>query len=160
MGPSRWFSLGPLAVQASRIGLYGASFAAGVVLGAMGLDGDAAALQRRWPTWALLAIVAGAVMVGTQAARLRYGLTLVSWAWLGAYGLTLTVFCATACIAMPAVFLRFAGRRSRLLDSLAASSFVIYLLHYPVVTWVQFGLLHAPVGAVGKAGVTFTAACC
>ncbi|MGI4810259.1 MAG: acyltransferase family protein [Janthinobacterium lividum] len=157
-GPSRWISLGPLAVQASRIGLYGASFAAGVVLGATRLDGDAAALVRRWPTWALLTIVAGAVMVGTQAARLRYGPTLVGWAWLGAYGLTLTVFCATACIAMPAVFLRFAGRPSRLWDSLVASSFGIYLLHYPVVTWVQFGLLHVPVGAFGKAGVTFAAA--
>lgn len=41
---------------------------------------------------------------------------------------------------------------------MAASSFGIYLLHYPVVTWVQFGLLHVSLSAVGKAGVTFAAA--
>ena len=157
-GPSRWISLGPLAVQASRIGLYGASFAAGVLLGARGLDQAATALVRRWPAWALLALLTGTVMVGTQAARLRYGSALAGWAWLSAYGLTLAVFCATACIAMPAVFLRFAGRRNRLWNCLAASSFSIYLLHYPVVTWVQFELLHVSVDAVGKAGVTFAAA--
>ncbi len=161
-GPSRWIGLGPLAVQGSRIGLYGASFAAGVLLGATGLEEGAAplraALARRWPHWVLVAAVAGAVLVGTRAAGVRHGPALPGWAWLGAYGLALVVFCAAACCALPAVFLRFAGRRGRAWDGLAASGLGIYLLHYPVVTWVQFGLLHVPLGAVGKAGVTVAAA--
>ena len=161
-GPSRWVSLGPLAVQASRIGLYGVSFAVGVLLGSLGVGEDKAplraALVRRWSAWATLATAAGVVLVGTQVARLRLGDTLPGWASLGTNGLALATFCAASCVAAPAVCLRFAGRRSRVWDSLAASSFGIYLLHYPVVTWVQFGLLHTSLGAVGKASVTFAAA--
>ena len=161
-GPSRWVSLGPLAVQASRIGLYGVSFAVGVLLGALGVGEDKAPLRatlmRRWSAWATLATATGVVLVGTQVARLRFGDTMPGWASLGTYGLALAAFCAASCVAAPAVCLRFAGRRSRVWDSLAASSFGIYLLHYPVVTWVQFGLLHASLGAVSKASVTFAAA--
>ncbi len=36
IGPSRWFAIGPFAVQGSRIGLYAAYFAAGLRLGAGG----------------------------------------------------------------------------------------------------------------------------
>ena len=114
--------------------------------------------MRRWPYWALLAAVAGAVLVGTQVARSRHCPALPVWAWLGTYGLALAMFCVAACCAVSAAFLRFAGQRSRLWGSLATSSFGIYLLHYPVVTWVQFSLLHVSLGAVGKAGVTFAAA--
>jgi surface polysaccharide O-acyltransferase-like enzyme len=40
-----------------------------------------------------------------------------------------------------AVFLRFATRPVRMFDALSRDAFGIYLLHYPFVTWLQFGLL-------------------
>lgn len=161
-GPSRWISFGPLAIQASRIGLYGVSFAAGIALGANWIEGKATpfldALIRRWPRWALLALGAGTVLIGTQAARLYFGEALPSWIWVEAYGIALTGFCAVACFAVPAICLRFAGQPSRVWGSLAASSYGIYLVHYPVVTWMQFGLLKVPIGAITKAGLTFAIA--
>jgi peptidoglycan/LPS O-acetylase OafA/YrhL len=70
----------------------------------------------------------------------------------------LAACCATASLALPALFLRFAGRPGAAWDSLAASSFGIYLLHYPVVSWVQYGLLGTTLGALPKAAITFAGA--
>ncbi len=161
-GPSRWISFGPLAIQASRIGLYAACFAAGVVIGPGALASDVAgfrdALALRWPGWTVLAALTGAVLVGTQVARIRLGVVLPGWIWLGVYGITLATFCAAACFAVPAVFMRFGNRPGMLWDGLAAHSYAIYLLHYPVVTWMQYLLLPASEGAIAKAGTTFAAA--
>ena len=116
-GPSRWLSFGPLAVQASRIGLYGVSFGAGVVLGASWIGGAVApflaTLSRRWLAWTLLAFCAGTMLVGTQVARLHLGEALPGWMWRDAYGITLTGFCAVACFAVPAICLRFVGQPNR-----------------------------------------------
>jgi peptidoglycan/LPS O-acetylase OafA/YrhL len=141
-GPSRWIAFGPLAIQASRIGLYAACFATGVAVGPTGVASFRDALARGWPGWVLLAGLTGAILVS----RVPIG-----------YGIVLPTFCAAACFAVSAVFLRFAGRPNRIWDGLAASSYAIYLLHYPVVTWIQYCLLAAPAGAIAKAGITFTA---
>ena len=52
VGPARWFSFGPVAIQGSRIGLYAAYFVAGAALGAGGnpsLRCFGEAIARRWP---------------------------------------------------------------------------------------------------------------
>lgn len=161
-GPSRWIGLGPLAVQASRIGLYAISFAAGAVLGTEALEAGVSpfrdALIRRWPSWMVLAGFTAAILIATLAARIRFGSVLPLWLWLIVQGIALASFCATACFALPALFLRFAGRSRRYWESFAACSYGIYLVHYPIVTWTQYGLLDAPLAAVIKAPVTFAVA--
>lgn len=77
---------------------------------------------------------------------------------LAVTGIAQAVFCAAACFALPAVFLRLAGGRRPAWDSLAANGFAIYLLHYPVVTWTQFGLLAWKAGAVAKGLTVFAVA--
>lgn len=67
-------------------------------------------------------------------------------------------FCAAASFGLLALFLRFGGGRSAAWDSLAANSFAIYLLHYPLVTWTQYGLLATRAGAPMKSAVVFTVA--
>jgi glucan biosynthesis protein C len=160
-GPSRWLSIGPFAIQGSRVGLYAAYFGAGVVLGAAGFSNSAAfrnALVRRWLAWILICVLAGAALIGVGIALLHTGSTWPSWMRQGVYGSAVAGFCAAACLALPALFLRFDAGRGAAWDSLAASSFTIYLLHYPVVTWVQYGLLHATMGALPKAVLTFACA--
>jgi glucan biosynthesis protein C len=160
-GPSRWLSIGPFAVQGSRIGLYAAYFGAGVLSGAAGLSDSTTfrnALVRRWLGWTLVCALAGAALIGVGVVLVNTGSTWPNWMRRGLYGGALTGFCAAACIALPALFLRFDGRRGAVWDSLAASSFSIYLLHYPVVTWVQYGLLDATMGALPKAVLTFACA--
>ena len=85
-GPSRWLSLGPVAVQGSRIGLYAAWFVAGVAFGADNLRDDrsrfAQMLTRQWPGWTLLAAFIGVALIGAV------------WRWPGLRGIALACFCA------------------------------------------------------------------
>lgn len=159
VGPSRWFAVGPFAIQGSRVGLYAAFFAAGVWLGRGGrpmVAGFGRALAQRCGLWVAFAVAAGMAFVAAH--RLGAALPLPARSALALVGVAQAVFCAAACFALPALFLRFAEGRRPVLDSLAANGFAIYLLHYPVVTWAQFGLLGWKAGAVAKGGVTFAVA--
>ena len=158
VGPARWFGIGPLAVQGSRIGLYAAYFAAGVGLGRDGRQAVARfarALAPRWPGWLLLAAATGTTFIAGASMRARGGLHLPALALVGT---AQAAFCAAAGFALLAVFPRFGGGRSPAWDSLAANGFGIYLLHYPVVTWTQDGLVAAPVGAPLKGALVFAVA--
>ena len=161
-GRQRWLSFGPIAIQASRTGLYAFYFGAGAVLGSKDLRSGTPSLQhalaRRWPGWTALAVVAGVVLLGAGLAWMRMGPALPAWAWLGVYAGAFVTSCAAACLALCAVFLRFRGRPGAAWDGLAANSYGIYLLHYPVVTWMQYGMLSVSVGAATKAGTTFAVA--
>ncbi|AWN48537.1 acyltransferase [Methylobacterium terrae] len=157
VGPRLWFALGPLAIQGSRVGLYAAYFAAGAWLGRGGGPAVAAfgqALAGRCGLRVALAVATGLTFVA--ASRLGAALHLPARPALALLGLTQALFCAAACFALPAVVLRVAGGRRPAWDSFAANGFAIYLLHYPVVTWTQYGLLGWRAGAVAK-GLTTVA---
>lgn len=159
VGPTRWFAVGPLAIQASRIGLYAGYFAAGVGLGRCGLQAVkrfALAIGLRWAVWVLLATITGAAFIA--AAAFARGGPHGSAAALAVSGTAQAAFCAAASFALPALFLRFGGSRSPAWDSLAANGFAIYLLHYPFVTWTQYGLLAVRAGAPMKGALVFTVA--
>jgi peptidoglycan/LPS O-acetylase OafA/YrhL len=160
-GPTRWISFGPVAVQVSRVLLYAAYFAAGVALGANGMANIkrlGQAVANRWAGWAVLALLSSVALVGIPPLLAFMSRQLPHWAGAGCLGLALAIYCATACFAWPALFLRFGGRPGPLGTSLAANSFAIYLLHYPVVTWVQYALLSISAGAIVKGMVTLTVA--
>src|SRR5450755_518783 len=55
--------------------------------------------------------------------------------------LTLVVCCSTIGFAFIALFRRFATAQRPVYDSLSASSYGMYLIHYPVVVWLQYALL-------------------
>ncbi|MGE8131933.1 acyltransferase family protein [Methylobacterium sp. NPDC080182] len=160
VGPTRWFALGPLAIQGSRIGLYAAYFTAGVALGHGGMQAVvqfARAMASQWAAWGLLAAATGAVFMAV-AAIARGELFLPPAGALAVVGIAQAAFCAAACFALPALFLRFGGGSLPAWDSLAANSFAIYLLHYPYVTWTQYGLLPVSVDAAVKGALVFTIA--
>lgn len=158
-GPARWFSFGPFAVQASRIGLYGVYFLAGILAGRHGLQWVLVAFDKatawRWP---LLAGLLYLGFVGLLIARLHGWLRLSPMAWLEVSGAWLVLFCAAANVGWFAIILRFARRPSALADSLAANAYGIYLLHYAAVTWTQYALLDLPVNAIVKATSVFVVA--
>ncbi|SFU85450.1 Acyltransferase family protein [Methylobacterium sp. 174MFSha1.1] len=157
VGPALWIGIGPLAIQASRIGLYAVYFAAGVALGRGGrpaLLDVGRALAARWRSWVLLALASGAALVAATA----IGGRLPAREALVLEGAARTLFCAAAALALPVLFLRFGGGRSGAWDSLSANAFAIYLLHYPAVTWVQAALLGLPLGAPFKGAIVFVVA--
>ena len=70
-----------------------------------------------------------------------------------AFGFVLA--CAAGCFVLVALCLRFAAERARILDSLSANAYSMYLLHYVFVVWLQYALLPADLFAVGKAAMVF-----
>jgi surface polysaccharide O-acyltransferase-like enzyme len=86
------------------------------------------------------------------------GAAVPALAWLGLYGVVFVMYCAVMCLALLVVFLRFANDHGAAWDGLAANAYGIYLLHYPIVTWMQYGLLGASLPVVLKAASVFVAA--
>jgi hypothetical protein len=109
-------------------------------------------LARRWWLWALAAAVSGALAAGLVIAMLilkESAHPILVYASLAAFVLS----CATLCFALLAIFTRFVRRSNPILDSLAANSYGIYIVHYVFVAWLQFALLHASLAAAEKWGV-------
>ena len=137
VGPSAWVTAGPFGIQASRIGLYGFFFIAGMIVGA---DRLAAAFGQHWLRWPCLAVLSTVLVVALD------GLTLPDWA-----DGTVTLIFATAMAAgLLALAVRFGRRSSSLGDSLSANAYGIYLLHWPIVIWLQVALLRVTLDPIAK----------
>jgi surface polysaccharide O-acyltransferase-like enzyme len=155
----RWLTLGPFAIQASRVGLYGVYFLAGILAGCRGLQRFSEAMDKasawRWPLSAGLLYLG---FVALEIARRLNWVRLPPPAWLGIYGLYLVLFCAAATIAWFAIVRRFVRQPTPLGVSLAANAYGIYLLHYTAVIWLQYALLDLTANAIGKATLVFVVA--
>jgi surface polysaccharide O-acyltransferase-like enzyme len=164
-GADRWLILGPFSFQASRLVLYAIYFLVGIQIGASGAEpgflARNAGLARRWPIWLAaclaayalrLAVVIALVLPIAVAHRpLPLSLRLLS-------DVAFVLCCGTISFAFIALFRRFAIARHPVLDSLSVSSYGIYLIHYPVVVWLQFALLTVGLGPVIKGAMVFAGA--
>jgi surface polysaccharide O-acyltransferase-like enzyme len=158
-GPDTWTGIGPFAFQLSRILHYAAWFAAGVAVGAYGIDrsilATGGALAQRWLRWLGMAGVLYAVTVVAIATSIS-ATTYVHARLLG-FGVAFVLACAALNLAASALAVRFA-RRTRLLDSLRDNAYGMYLIHYAFVTWLQFALLRAGLPGVVKGVIAFAGA--
>ena len=137
LGPSLWLTAGPFGIQASRIGLYALFFVAGLIVAADRLE---AFFEDRWRRWPLLA---------ASAAALLFALNGVALPPI-ADGAVMLLFCVAMAVGLLALAVHFGQRRSAVGDSLGANAYSIYLLHYPIVLWIQYELLSVPLGPVRK----------
>ena len=158
--PLHWTSVGPFSFQTSRVLHYLAYFLLGAGIGVLGIDRGLLAtegkLARRWPLWvAAAAIVFAALTVATLAVVRGHA---NSQRWLAALDAGFVLSCAASCFAFLAVFLRFARSRSKILDSLGANSYGIYLVHYAFVSWLQYALLPASLPGAVKGATVFAGA--
>jgi glucans biosynthesis protein C len=151
----------PLYFQLSRFGLYLVWFACGVWLGRddleRGLLARDGALARHWPWWiaasfiaynALMLLPFGIASAGPLTETQRGAITAVLW----------VVSCVASCFAFLALF-RGAVRTTRpWMDSLSRTAYVIYLVHYAYVLWLQRALMDVEVHASLKFLVVFSGA--
>jgi hypothetical protein len=150
--PWTWNALGPLSVQFSRPLHYLVYFAAGIALGAHGIERGLLALDgplaRHWRAWLAVAVASFFLWAGLTS------LTFPDWngatptAQL-ASSLAFPLACAGGGLSLLALCLRFAaGTRAWTLDSLSANAYSIYLAHYVFIVWLQYVLLGSglPVG--------------
>lgn len=154
-----WTAVGPFAFQTTRAIHYGVYFAAGIALGAAGIDRGLFAptgrLARRWPWWALAAAVAFLASMAIGARDFAAG-GRGPWHVAGAFGFV--VPCAALSFAFLAAFLRVPWPRARLLDSLRGNAYAMYVVHYAIVSWLLYALLGAALPAPAKAGIAFASA--
>ena len=148
-GPSAWKGFGPFQMQISRVFLYLLYFLAGVALGSRGLTRSAfrgdGPLARYWWAWVLAgaASYAGLTWIFTANPTSPW----VRYIFLGEMALMV--------MALTALFVRFAGRGNRILNSLSRSSYGIYIVHYLVIIWLQYAVLRVNLVVGAKFAIVF-----
>jgi surface polysaccharide O-acyltransferase-like enzyme len=127
--------------------------ASGAARGVLAPDGP---LSRGWLRWTggtlLFFLLCFAVTILAFAQPQRP----ILWGTIG--GLSFSLSCAASSFAALALLLRWTRRHSAALDSLRQNAYGIYLVHYFVVSWLQFALLGAAWPALVKGVVVFLGA--
>ena len=161
-GAVRWFNLGPLQVQASRVVLYGAFFLAGMGVGAAGIDqgvlSRTGALARHWLVWLIGAAAAFgllALLVNFRRMRLSNVPGSPPFWWQSSYGVIYVVASVTISLCVLALFLRFGQREKSMFDRMRDDAYGMYVFHYIFCLWLQFSLLGVPLPAIVKAPIVF-----
>ena len=159
--PWHWSAVGPFALQLSRPAVYIVYFFAGFALGSHGLDRGLLAsdgpLALKWWAWLAGAVVSFALWAGVTS------LTMPHWsmASLGAqFGASLAypIACAAGGLCLIAASLRLSRWRARVLDSLSANAYGMYMVHYVFVVWLQYALLGSGLNAAAKLAIVLTGA--
>jgi acyltransferase-like protein len=155
-GASRWFALGPIAIQASRILLYLLYFFAGCGIGAASLErgllASGGAMARRWPVWLGVTIVSYGCILALIYIKhaVLPDVNLQPFWWQLAYALSFVTYSAGQTFNVIALFLRFDNDGASILDPLRDSAYGIYLIHYAPVLWLQYWLFGMALGPIGQ----------
>jgi len=164
VNPMQWAGWGPFFVQTSRVPFYAVYFALGVALGARGglasgLLAPGGGLARRWIAWqsgagvVFVAFVAVLIVTSIKASR---GENPAGWGLA-----TNALFSLTSVMTSLALLAYFARRHSvesRFWAALRPNAFGMYVVHYAVVSWLQYALLGAAWPGLAKALVVTVAA--
>jgi hypothetical protein len=160
-GTNKWFEFGPFSVQASRILLYFTYFFVGVSVGAANFDrgllgADGQLPGSRW-LWLGATLIPYGLMWGMiYIKREILGNPDVLPHWYHAiYGTFFVLFSATILFAILAFFLHSKSPGPNLLDRMQADAYGMFLVHYPIVLWIQYALYDAALPAIAKAAIAF-----
>ena len=160
-GPSYWFEFGPFSVQASRVLLYAAYFFIGAGVGAanfdrgvLSADGRLAKSSWGWVIATLIPYCLLWVLITIKRQILGNPPVLPHW-YEASYGLFFVTFSAAILFAILAFFLRFKRSGWSMLDPMQGDAYGIFLVHYPIVLWLQYWMFDFDLPAVVKAVVAF-----
>jgi hypothetical protein len=160
-GPSRWFELGPFDVQASRVLLYAAYFFIGAGIGAASIDRGLLSADGRLAksSWGWLAVTLVPYCLLWGLIYIKRGIlgnppALPHW-YEAAYGLLFVAFSAAILFAILAFFLRFKRSGRSMLDPMQTDAYGMFLVHYPIVLWLQYWLFDFDIPAIAKATIAF-----
>jgi surface polysaccharide O-acyltransferase-like enzyme len=160
-GAGSWFEFGPFSVQHGRVLLYATYFFFGAGIGAAALDrgllsADGRLAKSGWG-WLITALVPYCLMwvlVYIKREILGNPVRLPDW-YEASYGLFFAAFSVTIMFAILAYFLRFKRSGWSILDPMQGEAYGMFLVHYPIVLWIQYWLYDVDVPAVVKVMVVF-----
>ena len=160
-GQNHWFEWGPFSVQASRVLLYAAYFFIGAGIGAANFERGVLSAggqlpHTRW-TWVIAALIPYCllwVLIYIKREILGNPDPLPAW-YLASYGLCFAVFSASVLFAILAFFLHWKAPGPNLLDRMQPEAYGMFLLHYPIVLWLQYWLFGFDLPAIAKATTAF-----
>ena len=160
-GAGSWFEFGPFSVQHGRVLLYATYFFFGAGIGAAAFDrgllsADGRLAKSGWG-WLITALVPYCLMwvlVYIKREILGNPVRLPDW-YEASYGLFFAAFSVTILFAILAYFLRFKRSGWSILDPMQSEAYGMFLVHYPIVLWLQYWLYDVDVPAVVKVIVVF-----
>jgi peptidoglycan/LPS O-acetylase OafA/YrhL len=159
-GPNRWFEFGPFSVQASRVLLYAAYFFVGAGVGVAHINQGVLSTsgrlaQSNWG-WMVATVIPYCLLwVLIYVKRDVLGNPDPQPAWyLAAYGLFFVAFSAAILFAILGFFLG-SQRSWNMLDRMQGDAYGMFLVHYPIVLWLQYWLFDYDLPAVIKAAIAF-----
>ena len=146
-GAGSWFAFGPFSVQHGRVLLYATYFFFGAGIGVMNMDRGLLAADGRmarvtWD-WMVLALVPYCLMwvlVYIKREILGNPAYLPPW-YEGIYGFCFATFSVAVMFLILAYFLRFKQSGWSMLDPMQADAYGMFLVHYPIVLWLQYWLI-------------------
>jgi Acyltransferase family len=160
-GGASWFEFGPFSVQHGRVLLYATYFFFGAGLGAANFDrgvlsSDGQLAKSGWG-WAFIALVPYClmwVMIYIKREILGNPPHLPDW-YEATYGLFFASFSVAIMFVILAYFLRFKQSGWSILDPMQPDAFGMFLVHYPIVLWLQYWLFDFNIPAIAKALIAF-----
>jgi hypothetical protein len=160
-GPGSWFAFGPFAVQHGRVLLYATYFFFGAGIGVRYLDGgllatDGQLPKRSW-AWTIPALIPYCLMwvlIYIKREILGNPVRLPDW-YEATYGLFFAAFSVAIMFTILAYFLRFKQSGWSILDPMRPDAFGMFLVHYPIVLWLQYWLFDYDIPAIAKALIAF-----
>ena len=163
VGAGKWLSFGPLDFQLSRITAYFVYFLLGAVIGLSDFNDHLfsfnSSLITKWKQWFVLSLMfyVGLTYHNRTDILGRFvdnGIMPEFTAWLIYY--TLYVGCCTAsCMGFIGLFKTVVKKQGSLWNSLSKNAYLIYLLHYIFVVWIQFSLMKYDFSALLKFLIVF-----
>lgn len=160
-GAGRWFEVGPLSLQASRALLYPAYFIIGAGAGATNLDrgllspdGRLAKSRCSWIVATLVPYCLLWLLIYIKRAILGNPVWLPDL-YEVSYGLFFVTFSAAILFAILGYFVRFKRSGFSVLDWMQAHAYGMFLVHYPIVLWIQYWLFDSRIPAIAKGLTTF-----
>lgn len=150
-GPYSWTGFGPFDFQLSRLILYFAYFGIGIMVGktaiGIGVFAGNSSTVRYYTLWCLLAITTFFVF-STGFLNKVFTEQQLSINQMAILNNSLFVLCCTLLsIAFISTFSKLVVKKIAWWDSLSSHAYLIYLVHFVYITWLQFGLLNVNIPA-------------
>jgi hypothetical protein len=163
-GPGSWFAFGPFSVQHGRVLLYASYFFFGAGIGLAnlnrGLLSGQGLLAKNCPRWVIVALIPYCLMwvlIYVKREILGNPERLPDW-YEASYGFFFAAFSIAIMFVILGYFLKYKQSGWSILDPMQPDAYGMFLVHYPIVLWLQYWLFDMNMPAIAKALVVFVLA--